>query len=324
MKTLHNASRTSGRRLYREIWKTVADSFFDDERLQQADWAGKENLYDARIVDDESALACAAEALACLDESYTHLMPAVEYRQHVEERDCSEESVVFSRILPGNIGYLRIQTFFRSDIVEQVTAEVEKLKDCDALIIDVRDNGGGLLDQTGHCCEYFVKCGTVAGFVRRTAEGLFEKAFGCNDEAAISIVEVAGQQREPVLYMRRPALLADKPTVVLINRGTGSSAEVFASAILENGKEDGRCIGIGMETAGKGIAQTTVDIFEGKARLQISVAKFLNARLEWLGDHGQRVANGIKPDVEVDDADNYTAPLSAAYEHLKRLLTSSR
>jgi C-terminal processing protease CtpA/Prc len=323
MKSLHNASRTSGRRLYREIWKTVADSFFDDDRLQQADWASKENLFDTRIVDDESALACAAEALASLNDKYTHLMPAVEYRQHVAERDETEESAVYSRILQGNIGYMRIETFFRSDIFEQVTAEVEKLKDCDALIIDLRDNGGGLLDATGHCCEYFVKSGTLAGFVRRTPEGLFEKAFGCNNEASISIVEVAGVQREPVLYMRRPALLADKPTVVLINGGTGSSAEVFASAVVENGRENGRCIAIGMETAGKGIAQTTVDIFEGKARLQISVAKFLNAKLEWLGDHAQRVRNGIKPDVEVDDAGDYKAPLSAAYEHLKQTLKSA-
>lgn len=319
MKTLHNASRTSGRRLYREIWKVVGDTFFDDDRLKEADWAGKENLYDARIVDDESALACAAEALACLGDKYTHLMPAAEYRQHIAERDETEESAVFSRILPGNIGYLRIETFFRSDIFEQITAEVEKLKECVAIIIDLCDNGGGLLDKTGNCLEYFVQSGTVAGFVRRTPEGLFEKAFGCNDEAFISIVEVAGEQHEPVFYMRRPALLADKPTVVLINGGTGSSAEVFASAVVENGRENGRCIAMGMETAGKGIAQTTVNIFEGKARLQISVGKFLNAKLEWLGDHGQRVRNGIKPDVEVSDADFKTA-LSAAYEHLKGCL----
>jgi len=317
--TIACASRESGRRLYAEIWKMVKRLFYDAARLEEVDWAGKEHFFDARIVDDESALVCAAEAVACLDDRFSMLLAPVQYQERRTELE-SHESATISRILPGNIAYLRIETFFQEDIFEQVTREVEKLCGCDALILDLRGNGGGLLDRTGNCCEYFVKEGTVSGFMRRTENGVYERVVGCNDEAFIVLEERDGVEAEPQLFMRRPALMAGKPTVVLIDGSTGSAAEVFASAIVENGKRHGHCIAMGKESAGKGIAQNVFTTPDGKARLQISCAKFLNARLEWLGDCGQRVRNGIKPDVVVEDEDSFTAPMSAAYEYLKQHL----
>ena len=313
------ASRESGRLLYLEIWNLVKRLFYDADRLVEADWESKKALYDARIVDDQSALACAAEAIASLDDRYTQLVDATQYAERRADLE-SHESCVIARILPGNIAYLRIETFFQEDIFAQVTAAVETLAACDGLILDVRDNGGGLLDETGHCCEYFVKEGTVSGFVHRSEGGLYERAVGCNEEAFIVIEERNGKQEEPQLFMRRPPLMAGKPTVVLINGGTGSAAEVFASAVLVNGKRHGECIALGTESAGKGIAQSVFSTPDGKARVQISCAKFLDAELEWLGDSGQRVRNGIKPDVTVNDTESFTAPMTAAYEHLKRTL----
>ncbi len=320
MNKLERASRTSGRRLYREIWKTVDKLFYDGERLKEADWAGKKNLYDARIVDEESALACAAEALACLDDAYTRLVPEVQFQQHVQEREDVEESAVFSRVFPGNIGYIRIMSFSQSNIFQQVTAEVEQIKACDAFIVDVRDNGGGLLNETANCCEYFVAEGLISGFVRRTPRGLYERASCLNQRAFVVIEERNGKEHKPKLFMRRPALLAGKPTVVLINEHTASSAELFASSVIVNGKEAGNCIAMGQLTAGKGIAQTTVTILDGKARLKISNAKFMDANLKWLGDHGQRVRNGVTPEQLVDDSQDVNAPLAAAYDHLKQVL----
>lgn len=317
------ASRASGRQLYLEIWNMVKRLFYDADRLVEADWEGKKTLYDARIVDDQSALACAAEAIASLDDRFTHLVDAVRYGERRLALE-SHESSIITRVLPGNIAYLRIETFFQEDIFEQVTQAVEKLAACDGLILDMRDNGGGLLDTMGHCCEYFVKEGTVSGFVHRTENGLYERALGCNEEAFIVIEERDGKQEEPQLFMRRPPLMAGKPTVVLINGGTGSAAEVFASAVLVNGKRHGDCIAIGTESAGKGIAQNVFSTPDGKARLQITCAKFLNAELEWLGDSGQRVRNGIKPDVVVEDKESFTAPMSAAYDYLKGKLGVSR
>lgn len=320
MNASERASRTSGRRLYREIWKTVDKLFYDGDRLKEADWAGKKNLYDARIVDDRSALACAEEALACLDDAYTRLVPEVQFQAHVQERENVEESAVFSRILPGNIGYIRIMSFSQSNIFQQVTAEVEKLTACVAFIIDVRDNGGGLLNQTANCCEYFVKEGLISGFVRRTSQGLYERASCLNQRAFVVIEEKNGKEFKPKLFMRRPALLAGKPTVVLINEHTASSAELFASSVIVNGKEAGNCIAMGQQTAGKGIAQTTVTILDGKARLKITHAKFLDANLKWLGDQGQRVRNGVTPEKFVDASQDVNAPLAAAYAHLKHVL----
>lgn len=320
MNASERASRTSGRRLYREIWKTVDKLFYDGDRLKEADWAGKKNLYDARIVDDQSALACAAEALACLDDAYTRLVPEVQYQEHVQERENVEESAVFSSILPGNIGYMRIMSFSQSNIFQQVTAEVEKLTACVAFIVDVRDNGGGLLNQTANCCEFFVAEGLISGFVRRTAKGLYERASCLNQRAFVVIQERNGREIKPKLFMRRPALLAGKPTVVLINEHTASSAELFASSVIVNGKEAGNCIAMGQQTAGKGIAQTTVTILDGKARLKITHAKFLDANLKWLGDQGQRVRNGVTPEKFVDASQDVNAPLAAAYAHLKHVL----
>jgi len=320
MTTIERASRTDGRRLYREIWKTVARMFYDAERLKEADWAGKKNFYDARIVDEESALACAREALSALDDAYTRLVPEDEFRVHVAEREDVKESNVFSRVLPDNVGYIRILSFSQSNIFQQVSAEVEKLAQCAALILDLRDNGGGLIDDTANCCEYFVAEGTVTGVAHRTAKGMHERYIGFNERAFVVLEEKNGRERKPQLFRRRPALLSGKPTVVLVNEHTASSAELFASAVIENGKEKGHCIAMGTETAGKGIAQTTVDILSGKAKLKISYSKFFSANLQWLGDAGQRVSNGIKPDVEVDEMSDVNAPLKAAYAHLREFL----
>ncbi len=190
MNKLERASRTSGRRLYREIWKTVDKLFYDGERLKEADWAGKKNLYDARIVDDESALACAAEALACLDDAYTRLVPEVQFQQHVQEREDVEESAVFSEDLPGQH---RLHPHHVLLAVQHLSASDgrggadQKLRD--AFIVDVRDNGGGLLNQTANCCEYFVAEGLISGFVRRTPKGLYERASCLNQRAFVVIEE---------------------------------------------------------------------------------------------------------------------------------------
>lgn len=314
------ASRESGRRLYREIWATVNRYFYDAARLTEVDWASKEFYCDERIVDDTSALSVAEEALACLDDAYTRLLPTEEFQQRVSEREDEDESNVFSRMFPHDIGYIRILSFSQSNVFQQVEAEVGKLAGCAALIIDLRDNGGGLIDETTNCCEFFVKEGTITGIARRSERGgAYERCIGFREDAFVVLAEKDGEKLEPELFMRRPSLLAGKPTVVLINHDTASSAELFASAVIENGKEDGLCVAIGKETRGKGIAQTTMDIL-GKAKLKISFSKFYSAKLEWLGDAGQRVANGIKPDIAIDDSENVNAPLSAAYDHLRKVL----
>lgn len=321
MNTQMESASLAGRQLYHAIWQNVANLFYDADRLAETDWASKEHAYDERIVDDQSALAFAAEALKTLDDKYTRLVPQDEYVEHAKERDDPEDSSVFSLVMPGNIGYIRIMSFSQTNIVEQVARAAEDIKSCVAFIVDVRNNGGGLIDDTANCLEMFVASGTITAIERRTKAGIKRRVIGFREDAYIILENEDGVDKEPDLYMRRAPILAGKPTVLLFNSRTASSAELFASAIMENGKENGLCIAMGNKTAGKGIAQSTIVVLEGRANVKVTFARFFSATLEWLGDHGQRVANGVKPDQVVDDSVEENASLTAAFKYLKSQLS---
>lgn len=317
MNTQMESASLAGRQLYHAIWQNVANLFYDADRLAEKDWASKEHAYDERIVDDQSALAFAAEALKTLGDKYTRLVPCEEYVEHAKERDDPEDNSVFSMVMPENIGYIRIMSFSQANVVEQTARAAEDIKSCDAFIVDVRNNGGGLIDDTANCLEMFVSSGTITAIERRTKSGIKRRVIGFREDAYIILETEDGVDKEPDLYMRRAPILAGKPTVLLFNDHTASSAELFASAILENGKESGLCVAIGKKTAGKGIAQSTLDVLDGRANVKITFARFFSATLEWLGDHGQKVANGVTPDRIFDDRGEEKASISEAFQHLK-------
>ena len=127
--------------------------------------------------------------------------------------------------------------------------------------------------------------------------------------------EGGGEEPHKDLCWRKEAMIADKPMVVLINGSTASSAEFFAAALLENGRKNLRIIGMGAKTFGKGIGQADFDVM-GLAVVKISCLRFFSPNNEWFGDAAQTVANGVEPDIYMEDTDDPAFMVYEAARHL--------
>ena len=155
MTNINTASANHGRELFHAIWQKVQERFYDQDRLLSLDWAAQKHRFDAQIVDEKSALICARELLAGIGDSYTRLLDAVEVTEKRERRiDTSLHAR--NKTLPGNIGYIGIGSFDHSEIVEQVRERLEGIAGCEAFIVDLRGNSGGLINKTANVLELFI------------------------------------------------------------------------------------------------------------------------------------------------------------------------
>ena len=167
-----------------------------------------------------------------------------------------------------NIGYVWIQSFSGRTDTELEDA-VNGLLDSgiDGLIIDVRNNGGGLVNTTLGSIDLFLDQGTI--FTERDASG--------NET---SHVATPGQ------------LNGDIPIVVLQNRFSASASEILSAALIEND----RATSIGETTFGKGTVNLSRNLSDGGA-LYVTIR-------EWLTPSGLLINNvGVRPDIEVIPTD---------------------
>lgn len=159
------------------------------------------------------------------------------------------------------------------------------------IILDLRNNPGGLLTEAVDLGGYFLPKGKVV------------------------VQEEDAQGKKTELTADGNALFANVPTVILINQGSASAAEILAGAIREN-REDVRIVG---ETSfGKGSVQELIPVSKDTS-VKITVAR-------WLTPKGNQInQSGISPDETVeltrDDANNKRDPqYDKAVEVLKGLL----
>jgi len=309
---------SEGRELFYAIWQKLQERFYDQERLKSLDWAGQKHRFDAQIVDQSSALSCAKVLLAMLGDKYTRLLEPQEVVAKREGR-VSETLYAYNKVLPGKIGYIGIASFDHSNILDQVQERLEGVQDLDAFVVDVRGNGGGLINETANVCELFIDEGDIGFTESRTKAGLMETFVRFSHQYFEIYIEATGKEPQKDLCLRRPAMIAGKPMVVLIDGDTASSAEMFSAALLENGRESGRIIAIGSKTCGKGIGQSDFDIL-GIVTLKISCMRFFSPANKWFGDAAQTVANSIEPDIYMADSDDPAYLVGVAARHLRAFL----
>ncbi len=156
-------------------------------------------------------------------------------------------SVPYAFTLQGGFGYLRI-----SDFTETTESELEenlqKLKEegANRLILDLRDNPGGLLDQAVSVSNKFLKKGSLIVSTRGRTPGSDQDYLGS-----------------------RPPAYADLPMVVVVNHGSASASEIVAGAIQDHD----RGLIVGETTFGKGLVQSIYRISEGNG-LALTTAKY--------------------------------------------------
>ncbi|MCL4148257.1 UNVERIFIED_CONTAM: hypothetical protein GTU68_003041 [Idotea baltica] len=185
----------------------------------------------------------------------------------VLERAIISTKTVKRERLNDQVGYLKI-TQFQTETAELFRKELKILRENDkfsGLILDLRNNPGGLLNSAVSITDAFIDEGIIVSTKGRSPD---------NDQ----------------VFMATPTDQMDgKPVVVLINAGSASASEIVAGALQDHK----RAIILGTESFGKGSVQTVLDVGEQEA-IKLTTARYYTPS-------GQSIqASGIVPDVMVE------------------------
>ena len=190
-------------------------------------------------------------------------------------------SVNDTKVLPGtSIGYVRV-TQFSDPTADELRAALETLaeKQVESLVIDLRNNPGGLLPTVVEMCSFFLAPDTL-------------------------IVSTEGRrpsQKHEFRTRKRAYRFKECPIAILINGGSASASEIMAGCL----KDWGRAILIGEKTFGKGSVQNVIPLPDGSA-LRLTTAMYYTPSRRVIHEHG------IEPDIEVKlSKDEYQAIFDA-------------
>lgn len=170
-----------------------------------------------------------------------------------------------SEVLENNVGYINVQSFddrCAKDFKENYD-ELRK-KNITSLIIDLRNNGGGIVDEALEMLDYILeKDSTMLITIDKNGKEEIEKA------------------------KKNPSI--DLPIVVLVNENTASASEIFASALKENNK----ATIVGRKTYGKGVIQELLTLSDGSG-IKITTEEYYTPNKNKINKEG------ITPDIEVE------------------------
>lgn len=177
-----------------------------------------------------------------------------------------EIKYIDSSVIDTNIGYIKLISFDQGS-AEAFKEHLNALKEKNikSLIIDLRDNGGGIVEEAISIAELFVPRGNI----------IMKSYDKDNKESVIKSSNVNPETMK---------------IVVLINENSASASEIFTAAIKDNN------IGkiVGKTTFGKGVMQEVIEMKSGGA-LKITIEEFMTPN----GDKINK--EGIKPDIEIDE-----------------------
>jgi carboxyl-terminal processing protease len=186
------------------------------------------------------------------------------------------------------IGYIQILRF-TSRTPEELTTAVDDLKaqNIAALVVDLRGNSGGLLQESIAVADAFIDDDVIAYEVDQDSERVFDGAAG--------------------------GLVLDLPLAVLVNQRTASGAELVAGAL----QDYARGILVGQQTFGKGTIQQIFPLSDGSS-LHVTSA-------EWFTPNRQPLdANGLMPDIPmIPDENGRDVELGEAIRQLQAALTEA-
>lgn len=198
-------------------------------------------------------------------------------------RDAVEAKTVSYTLLDNNIGYLSISQF-EEVTTKQFKAAVEDLQSqgMKGLVIDIRNNPGGLLDMVVGMLKYMLPDGLIV----------------YTEDKQGNRKEYKGQDNDEF----------NLPLAVIVNGNSASASEIFAGAIQDYGK--GTIIGT--QTYGKGIVQTVKPLTDGSA-IKFTIAKYFTPKGQDI--HGK----GVTPDmvVEYDTDADVDTQLDAAIKNVE-------
>ncbi len=181
-------------------------------------------------------------------------------------RDTIKIKSVKAKMLHDNIGYVKLTQFQESSAADLKKA-LDKLKKegMNSLILDLRNDPGGLLNSAVEVAEHFLPPKTLVVYIKGRK----------------------GDKNEYYTELQKPGY-TDIPMVVLVNQGSASASEIVAGAL----KDWNRAVIVGVQTFGKGSVQSLIPLSDGSG-LRLTTAKYYTPK----GTSIQGV--GITPDIVV-------------------------
>lgn len=196
-------------------------------------------------------------------------------------------------IIDKNIGYIQIASFISTDTTTEFIEALDKTKNCNGLILDLRGNTGGLMPNAVVIADMFLTQGHIVSIVDRE------------------------RQKSDIDAQSKPYAIS-KPTVILIDEATASASEILSGALKDNQK----AILVGKTTYGKGMIQKIYPL-PNQTGMNLTIAKYLTPK-------GYDInKKGISPDYEVnfteyDFIKNKDPQLDEAKKIMKKLISTQR
>jgi carboxyl-terminal processing protease len=171
--------------------------------------------------------------------------------------------------LDEGYAYVRITSFIEnsfSDLEKALKAHDKKHGGTKGLLIDLRRNPGGLLDQAVQISDLFLNEGTIVSTMGRN------------------------QKEKEIVYAKKSGTLANFPLILLVDEYSASASEIFAGAMQDNK----RGLIMGHRTFGKGSDQSVVKLGDGSG-LKLTVGRYYTPS-------GRSIQSyGVVPDIELED-----------------------
>ncbi len=183
-------------------------------------------------------------------------------------REIIEIQSVKTDLLENNIGYIRLTSFNENsgDQIEKKIKDLEKNKNINAYILDLRNNPGGLLSQAIRISDFFLDSGEIVSTKSRKSS----------------------ENRK--WFAKKGDLTKGKTLIVLINYGSASASEIVAGAL----KDHKRAIILGENSYGKGSVQSIIPL-KNNGAIRLTVSKYYLPS-------GKSISEvGVSPDIEIDE-----------------------
>lgn len=189
---------------------------------------------------------------------------------HIMRREIIRVASVHYEILSPSFGYVRLSQFSEAT-ARELSRAIDAMQDTndgmlDGLILDLRNNPGGVLDAAVDVSDLFLDSGVIVTAVGRTREARFTRS------------------------AHRGDVLDGAELVILVNKGSASASEIVAGALQDHG----RGLVIGTATFGKGLVQTVMPLSKGRA-IKLTTSRYYTPSGDSIHE------TGITPDVYVED-----------------------
>lgn len=191
----------------------------------------------------------------------------------MKQFDCTKNNTCVPTTTCANcpsVAYIRISQFGDKTNnewlakVNELLPEIKKQGNFKGLVLDVRNNPGGYMNDAVYIASEFVKSGPI-------------------------VKQRDGNNRTESMDVNRTGVLLDVPMTVLINKGSASASEILSGAL----QDYNRATLVGEQSFGKGTVQQAVDV-DGGGSVHISIAKWLTPKERWVHD------KGLTPDITVE------------------------